>query len=112
MSQGDGTVCLSEAERAVTRVPTCVHEVIFCVDLDMGASSLFRKQINVSAESHFPVKYKETQSADTNREERGERGREVKAKLIMNGGEETMLCFSSCPPFQNQVKKISQLLHS
>lgn len=41
---------------------------------------LFRQRINVSLDSFFPVKYKDTQLVDTNKDDKAKEDREVKEK--------------------------------
>ena len=51
------------------------------VYVNMYVCSLMRKQINVSSDTHFPVKFKETQSANRNKESKGrERGQGEKRR--------------------------------
>lgn len=62
-----GCVCLRQRERENGNVGVYVC-VCMGVYVKMYAYLLLGKQINVSSDTHFPVKYKETQSADTNKE--------------------------------------------
>lgn len=60
-----GCVCLGQRERTVVWVSMCMCMGVY---VKMYVYLLLGKQINVSSDTHFPVKYKEAQSADTNKE--------------------------------------------